>query len=122
MFKIDEFAPRVLEIRFSDQMGEDEIEMLEAALAPYVSDEGAVNALLDLSDLSSAVWNGMFEAGLEQRLFDQAEKFGRVALVTRGEHFDDAAAALQKLLPRGEFRRFDRSDSQAAREFAAGMG
>ncbi len=118
MIEIDELAARTYEIRLSAKITASDLEKIESILAPFVADEGSVDVLLDMRAMQETTWSGLLEdATLEARLFQQLEKFGRLALVSEHDSLDFVASAANNLMPSGQFKRFKPSDIAKARDY-----
>ncbi|QFT58133.1 hypothetical protein FIU94_04795 [Sulfitobacter sp. THAF37] len=120
MIEVTELAPRALELVVRDKITSADVEKVEEALNPYMADEGAANAVVDLRQMTGMTLRGFFaDVGLEGRLLAQMEKFGRVALVTESEAAAGLVRAFDAVMPRGSFRSFSGSQAAEARSFVS---
>lgn len=124
MIEMKELAPQTLELVVRDKISKLDVQALEQALAPYLADEGAVNAVIDLRRMTGVTLQGFFaDMGLEARLFTQIEKFGRLALVTESAAAAGVIRAFDAVMPQGSFKAFEGDALDAARVFVgAGAG
>lgn len=120
MIEITEFAPQTVEMKVKGPIGPKDLERLEAALDLYQPDEGAVSAVIDVSEASPEVTNDLgHDPTRIERLMSQFDKFARIAVVTPGRARVGVLRAVGALLPSGALKRFDPASLGQARAFAA---
>lgn len=110
MIVIQQLKPHAFDIAFAGAINPGDIEAIETSLAPYLQDEGAVDAVIDLTQTNSAI------AADIERLLVQTDKLGRLAVVGEQSAACALGRAAGQLMPKGQFKQFapdQRADAQA---------
>ncbi len=120
MIEITQYAPGTVELKVKGPIGADDLTRLEAVLDPYQPDEGAVSAVIDVSEAPPEVATDLGQDATRlERLMSQFDKFARIAVVTPGRARVGVLRAVGALLPSGALQRFDPASLGQARAFAA---
>jgi len=115
VIEIQEFAPRKLAMTLTGQIDARDVEAIEKILGPYLEDEGAVNAMIDMTGLSAPSTTD--QRSLDARILAQLDKVGRLAIVTGGKGFGAALKVCDAIMPPGAFKRFAPEHRGEARAF-----
>lgn len=120
MLAISQNEIGVLEMTLCDVIDADDITKLEQALGPYLTDEGSVNAVLDMTDASDQTGQNLAQdSHVAERLLCQLDKLGRIAVVSEADDLGAMVKAVDGLMPCGTLAKFHPDERDAARRFAA---